>query len=342
MSLQQVYDGNDFHLKIFVFEYVTGGGLYREPLPASLVREGDMMLRTLLSDLSEIPNVETITSRDCRLPELPFADEIVAITPDVNFQPCWQQCVDAADAVWLIAPETGGVLADLSQRVVDAGKVLFGCQPAAVAMATSKLATSAQLAAHGIPVVPTFRLQDLPEGDGPWVAKPDDGAGCEETRRFAHRADMQAWLNVAGRVQSHSLQPYLPGEAASLSMLCAGGRAWLLSCNRQLITISEDTFSYHGSVLNGMANHWSAFEDLAQRIAKALPGLAGYVGVDLIVSDAGMTVLEINPRLTTSYVGLRRAMDCNPAQLVLDMFYNAAFERPLTMARNVVEISLDQ
>ena len=55
-----------------------------------------------------------------------------------------------------------------------------------------------------------------------------------------------------------------------------------------------------------------------------------------------MTVLEINPRLTTSYVGLRRAMDCNPAQLVLDMFYNAAFERPLTMARNVVEISLDQ
>jgi len=53
-------------------------------------------------------------------------------------------------------------------------------------------------------------------------------------------------------------------------------------------------------------------------------------------------VLEINPRLTTSYVGMHRAIGFNPARLVLDMFYNDAFELPLTIARNVVVISLNE
>ena len=37
-------------------------------------------------------------------------------------------------------------------------------------------------------------------------------------------------------------------------------------------------------------------------------GLAGWVGIDLIISpdQTQATILEVNPRLTTSYVGLRR------------------------------------
>jgi predicted ATP-grasp superfamily ATP-dependent carboligase len=46
--------------------------------------------------------------------------------------------------------------------------------------------------------------------------------------------------------------------------------------------------------------------------------LWGYVGVDLVLADAGPIVLEINPRLTTSYCGLRDALGINPAALVLD------------------------
>lgn len=340
--MKQIYDGNDFHLKIFVFEYVTGGGLYREPLPASLVREGDLMLQSLLADLSEIPGVVTITSRDSRLPTLKLSVETVQVSPESDFQQCWRQCMEAADAVWLIAPETGRVLENLSAMVISAGKVLLGSAPGAVANTAFKFSTSAVLAQCGVAVVPSFRPQDLSIGEGVWVAKPDDGAGCEDTCCFTSQAALMAWLGQAGRMHSHIVQPYFPGEPASLSMFCRDGKAWLLSCNRQLIQLNEDAFSYHGSVLNGMACHWSAFELIAQRVAHAVPGLAGYVGVDLVVAETGITVLEINPRLTTSYVGLQRAMGCNPARLVLDMLYNDTFELPLTMTRNVVEISLDE
>ena len=57
----------------------------------------------------------------------------------------------------------------------------------------------------------------------------------------------------------------------------------------------------------------------AQRIAEALPGLWGYVGVDLVLSAAGPMVLEVNPRLTTSYAGLREAIGANPAAFVLQL-----------------------
>jgi predicted ATP-grasp superfamily ATP-dependent carboligase len=47
--------------------------------------------------------------------------------------------------------------------------------------------------------------------------------------------------------------------------------------------------------------------------------LWGYAGIDFIDTDAGPLALEVNPRLTTSYAGLRRAMGINPALLVLEL-----------------------
>jgi tyramine---L-glutamate ligase len=43
------------------------------------------------------------------------------------------------------------------------------------------------------------------------------------------------------------------------------------------------------------------------------------VGVDIIVTPAGPVVIEINPRLTTSYVGLKASIGRNPAGLILSL-----------------------
>jgi predicted ATP-grasp superfamily ATP-dependent carboligase len=58
---------------------------------------------------------------------------------------------------------------------------------------------------------------------------------------------------------------------------------------------------------------------LADRIAAAIPGLWGYVGVDLVLTRDGPVVLEINPRLTTSYCGMGQALGINTAGLVLSL-----------------------
>ena len=55
---------------------------------------------------------------------------------------------------------------------------------------------------------------------------------------------------------------------------------------------------------------------LAQRAVDCVQGLFGYVGVDLVLGDTAEAdrAIEINPRLTTSYVGLRALAEFNIAE----------------------------
>ena len=52
-----------------------------------------------------------------------------------------------------------------------------------------------------------------------------------------------------------------------------------------------------------------------------LPGLQGFVGVDLIINnDEGKVYLiELNSRFTTSYVGLQKIADFNIAKSLIDL-----------------------
>ncbi|HZV97627.1 MAG TPA: hypothetical protein VFF74_01420, partial [Methylophilaceae bacterium] len=64
------------------------------------------------------------------------------------------------------------------------------------------------------------------------------------------------------------------------------------------------------------------------------------------IHDRGISVLEINPRLTTSYVGLHKALHYNPAELLLELLYNSRFSSsefhmPAFIQRNEVDVSLD-
>ena len=47
-----------------------------------------------------------------------------------------------------------------------------------------------------------------------------------------------------------------------------------------------------------------------------MPGLQGYVGVDVVLGEETSWLIEINPRPTTSYVGLRRVIDLNMAEAI--------------------------
>jgi predicted ATP-grasp superfamily ATP-dependent carboligase len=55
---------------------------------------------------------------------------------------------------------------------------------------------------------------------------------------------------------------------------------------------------------------------VARRAVECVPGLAGYVGVDVVLGERDW-VIEINPRLTTSYVGLRALAEDNLAAAMI-------------------------
>jgi predicted ATP-grasp superfamily ATP-dependent carboligase len=65
----------------------------------------------------------------------------------------------------------------------------------------------------------------------------------------------------------------------------------------------------------GLADRAAA---LAQRAIAALPATVGYIGIDLVLGRDPLgsedDVIEVNPRFTTSYVGLRAAAQSNLAE----------------------------
>lgn len=307
-------------MRIFVCEYVTGGGMTGSPLPESLAREGDMMVRALTRDLLALPGVEVVLSRDSRLGPLDMSTIMAMPSANDDVWRLWDRCIREADAVWPIAPEMGGILERLSALVLERGRILLGSRPGAVRVAGSKRAAAIYLRRHGVPVVTTRPMDGAPPRSAAgWVVKSDDGAGCMDTRLFHDPHELKAWCATREPGSPYVVQPYVPGIPASLSLLCHEGTARILACNRQWVEVTDGAFRYRGSAVNAVWDRDGALCGIGRAVAVALPGLWGYVGVDVVLTETGPVVLEINPRLTTSYVGLHPALGVNPAGLVLGL-----------------------
>ncbi len=338
-------------------EFITGGGLGAEALPQSLVNEGALMRDALLKDIAELDQYEIFTLQDARLTPSLLAVQSIVVEPG-QFQDAFSEALKQVDFVWLIAPETKGALLELSELCYEAekaenGPILIGSGFDTMLTGTSKTLCYEALHAAGIYTLPVHAGEDLVQEPyyeslenqhiSKWVAKPEDGAGCEGIRVFESLHDLRAWIMHDERYLDYLAQPFQQGIAASFSMLCRNGKAWLLSCNQQHIECVGSQFKLNGVTVNGMLAYWQRFETIARKIAQMLPDALGYVGVDVIVDpDADrIYVLEINPRLTTSYVGLHAALNANPAKLVLDCVLNDRFEMPNFTKNSLMQNQVD-
>jgi predicted ATP-grasp superfamily ATP-dependent carboligase len=303
-------------MRIFVYEFITGGGLLDKPLPFSLLQEGHMMLTSLLKDLIDSGYKDIICMQDDRVERPDLDIEFLPAGP--NHEKKRVTCIADADAVWIIAPETAGILQGLVQEACHYDCLLLGSTAETIRLVSSKHETLDRLITYGIPCVP--ELHDI----NPWpqlgcVIKPDDGVGGEGCFWFREAGELQDYLAEQDR-QPCILQPYTAGVPASLSLLCLEGNCRILSCNRQLFEFSEGRGQFRGVIVNELAQQRPELEDLSVKLVQAFKGLRGYVGVDLILTDNGPRVLEINPRLTTAYAGLRQSLGINPARLIINAF----------------------
>lgn len=322
--------GKGQDLRIFAFEYVTAGGWRECAAPKSLIAEGAMMVRALASDLSRLPGIEIIVARDPAIVLDGITGDICTVDP-AHLWAEWGALIARCDAVWPIAPETDGILEEVTALALRHNRAVLNSRRDALAIAGSKHATAAQLARAGVAVAATAPLGDAPPtSDRGWVVKPDDGAGAADT----HFLPDHAALTRCETLQPRSklvVQAFVIGPALSLSVIMQDGACWLLSCNLQHVRCDAGAFVYRGSTVGGAEARRAALEPLAAQVAAALPGLWGYVGIDVVDGPDGPVVIEINPRLTTSYVGLAESLGLNPAGLVLSLLKQplGALIRPL-------------
>ncbi|HFD11014.1 MAG TPA: ATP-grasp domain-containing protein [Crenotrichaceae bacterium] len=316
-------------MKVLVLEYITGGGMVDSVLPESLVAEARIMLSAVISDLLAINQLELRVLCDSRLlKQTPAVEcsgyECVPVTKAQGFDAIWKETIDRVDAVFIIAPETDGTLEYLCATVEASGTLLLNCSSQAVKIAASKLETYHRLLANDIPVLPTcrlnaWRLNDESQFTFPQVVKPDDGVGCEAMTVVSDKQSLDLLIKSLNP-GNFIVQPWVAGQAASLSVIYDQRDAYLLTYNQQLIEVKQDRIRLAGCRVGVYTECWGFYQALVLRIAECLHGLRGYVGIDIIETADGPMVVEINPRLTTSYAGISRAMGVNPAEMILKSF----------------------
>ncbi len=313
-------------MRVFLYEYLTGGGTWDGRLgdvpSGSLLREGTAMITALATDFARSPGVEVHLLCDARLSCDPFDEFVVReIHSDRQERDAFCELASVADATVVIAPEFDGILWQRCRWAEDAGARLLSPSAAFVAVAGDKQATATQLAGAGVPTPPACPLapgDHLPPAFAyPAVLKPPDGAGSMDTRQVADAGEAGRLGPLPGAMR---LERFCPGIPASVSVLCGPGLRLPLPAGRQLIA-KDGTFRYLGGQLPLPADLCRRAQQLAVRALEALPAVVGYVGVDVILGAASNgdedAVLEVNPRLTTSYVGLRRLCRDNLATAML-------------------------
>jgi predicted ATP-grasp superfamily ATP-dependent carboligase len=306
-------------MRLFVYEYLSSGMAGDTDTLSSLNTEGWSMLRSLLSDLGLCDGVATTTMLDPR-----WRDESKRWPTNLELhfpsfglrERTFDSLAAAADYTLIIAPEFDGILARLAGRVEEAGGRLLGPGLAAIQCSTDKAFLSSLWDRAGVPIPRAASLYPL-------VYKPRFGAGSQATF-LVHNEDELAQAERRRVEEGWSgemfRQPYVQGLPASVAFL-AGPAGWhTLPAVEQRLS-RDGRFHYLGGRLPLPPHLDARARKLAERAARTVEGWLGWFGVDLVLGEAedgsSDVAIEINPRMTTSYLGLRLLARFNLAKAML-------------------------
>ena len=321
-------------MKIILYEYASGGGYAGQQLPTDILAEGFGMLRSVAADF-KTSGCEVTTLLDARLFKLNLpiaADHIFPVTYLEEPEKILMDLARINDSIYIIAPETGQALKTLVELAEKTGKTLLNCKSSAIAEVANKALLYATLQEKGFPIPKTLMLNASDtlaqikhtlkrQLNFPVVFKPVDGVGCSGLSVIKAEFQIEKAIDkirAESKCSDFITQEFIKGKSASVSLLATENKALAISLNRQDVTMADpEVFSsYNGGCIP--FNHPSKEEafDLAEKVVESFHGLQGYIGVDLILTKDMLYVVDVNPRLTTSYVGLRKVVNFNLAKAI--------------------------
>lgn len=152
------------------------------------------------------------------------------------------------------------------------------------------------------------------------VVKPADGVSCTEVHVVDSFKAFNDAVDAVGKFTNlpyFLLQDYVEGVTASVSLLSDGENAVPLSLNFQNVQLKHGKIDYNGGHVPLEHELSQRAMEIAKNTVESIPGLRGYVGVDVILAE-DVKIVEVNSRLTTPYVALRQILNFNLGEAILE------------------------
>lgn len=330
--------------KIFIFEFVSGGGFNKEEIPTSLLCEGFSMLRSVVGDFGNLDfTISTLLDhRISFLSPLLDADNIDSIGKNQDFIKQFKKKVKSNEYCFIIAPEFSNILKNLTQIVYKHDKQILSLGIDGIERCSSKFNTFQFFKSNNVSTPKTYLIPDtraypnkkkvqqlIKKVEFPVILKPDDGVGAESIYYFDTQGKLINFLDDVSRhldpKRKYVLQNYISGRDLSIlilnsrNLVDSGIQPLILSVNSQKIQIkgSEGNSEYFGGLVP--VNN---YQDVKKKVRSLLHNVnfrdfLGIFGIDFVYNNQAVNFIEINPRLTTSYIGLRYVLEENPIELLL-------------------------
>jgi predicted ATP-grasp superfamily ATP-dependent carboligase len=281
------------------------------------------MLQAVVTDLAEFAEVVVVVDPrmiddSCAL----FDNPRITRREFKSSGPLWPQWIAATDcdAALVIAPESDGVLAQGVAMLRAGGIEVIAGSGDFLRTASDKLLTAKALNVAGVAHPLYMSVSDRKHAKAlakfnHFVVKPRDGCGTQEIRTFDSFDEARAALE-----ENDLLQALMPGRAVSISMIASPStQVFLPAVSQQLV---DGNCEYAGGQGPLNDDTQRRLTNLAMRTIEAMPPTArGFIGFDMLLGKRPSEdcVIEVNPRLTTSYVGLRRMIHGNLAARLFDI-----------------------
>lgn len=333
---------------ILIFEWLAGGGLWHDDelpdLNCNMQQQGWAMLRAVAEDFAALGYcpVLPIDSRlldhwqvwardvtEVRFIPIDSAARLPAALHDLAGNCC---------RTMVIAPEIGGCLSTTLAWLREHQDRLISPDANFVMLTSCKQATLDCLSQNGFQKIPAGEVvSELTEDSlaelrkqlasaksaprllklhEPCVVKPLLGAGSEGV------CLVRDWRQFDfARVANNGpfrIEQFVGGVPVSVSVIATQANNELLTPTRQ--RFDREPFGHYIAAETLEKRLAARAASLASEAVAALPTTRGYFGIDLILSDRGLSfdrLIEVNPRLTMSYLKLREVDERNLASLML-------------------------
>jgi predicted ATP-grasp superfamily ATP-dependent carboligase len=317
-----------------VYEHASGGGYCNKIVTPSSYSEGYAMLNATVQDFQRFES-KVYTTLDYRIANFvpPLQVEIVTILrPPQDIFDVFDNVCKEIDQILIIAPENNDILYRLTKIAEDNQLIILGSSSESIKMISNKWNVQILAKNLGLKVPLSEKISfdrsveeinEITSNLGyPAIFRNLDSVGGMGVYYVTKDTDLKKILENMKQNTNYNeflAHKYLDGLPLSVSLISNGIESQPLTINAQAIKFDKKTgeLSYIGGYVPLKYKISRKIKKQTSELIENMSGLRGYLGVDLIIDkNDDIYFLEVNPRVTTSYVGIRKITEVNLAEII--------------------------